>query len=558
MSKENQDLSNNEDLPEVAVERRRGLSIIWLIPVVAALIGGWLTYQTISEKGPRITIVFNTAEGLEAGKTKIKYKSVDVGEVEEIAFSDDLKGVIVTAALVKDAKPHLNENTRFWVVRPRIGAHGISGLNTLVSGAYIEVEPGSGNPRRKFQGLDRPPILRADAPGRKFVLAADKLGSLSPGSPIYFRGLEVGEILGHELTADQKNVHIHIYVKAPHHELVRKHTRFWNVSGINVSMDADGMQVNMTSLEAMLSGGIAFDIADRDGAPSKAGTVFPLFDSYDSMADSAYSEKIFYVAFFDGSVRGLSKGAPVEVQGIKVGSVTDIDIEIDDNTLDIRVPVTFQLEPERVPYINGDSDSDPREMVSALIQRGLRAQLQVGSLLTGQIYVDLIFRPDLPVKQAGLQTRYPEFPVVPSTMDEFRHSAAHFLAQIRNLPLQEIGENLLGTLQGTNRIINSSDMSAAIHAASESLQSLDRLVDNVDGQVIPTATSIRDTAAAASRTLAQAQSALTVLEEGSPVRTDLANTLEEAASAARSLRLLADFLERKPDALIYGKRGNRR
>ena len=558
MSKENQDLSNNEELPEVAVTRRRGLSIIWLIPVVAAIIGGWLTYQTISEKGPRITIAFKTAEGLEAGKTRIKYKSVDVGEVEEIAISDNLTEVIVTAVLIKDAKPHLNENTRFWVVRPRIGAQGISGLSTLVSGAYIEVEPGNGKPRRKFKGLNRPPILRADAPGRKFVLAADKLGSLSPGSPIYFRGLQVGEILGHELTVDKKTVHIHIYVKAPHHELVLKHTRFWNVSGMNVSMDADGMKVNMESLEALLRGGIAFDTADRGGAPSKADTVFPLFDSSDSMADSAYSEKIYYVAYFDGSVRGLSKGAPVEVQGIKVGSVTDIGIEIDDATLDIRVPVTFQLEPERVPYINGKGDTDPREVVSALIKRGLRAQLQTGSLLTGQIFMDLIFRPDLPVKQAGLQTRYPEFPVVPSTMDEFRQSAAQFLAQLRNLPLQEIGENLLGTVQGANRIINSSDMSAAVRAASQSLQSLDRLVGNVDGQVVSTATSIRDTATAASRTLVQAQNALTVLEEGSPVRTDLANTLEEAASAARSLRLLADFLERKPNALIYGKRGNRR
>jgi len=246
---------NPEALAEPIVGRKRRFSLVWLFPLVAAAIGAWLVFTTLQDQGPTISIQFKTAAGLEAGKTKIKHKNVELGMVESVALSDDLSHILVTAALQKEAEPHLRDDTRFWVVRPRLGVGGVSGLDTLVSGAYIELDPGSGEPRREFTGLESPPIVRSDEPGREFVLVADRLGSLSAGSPIYFRGLDVGEVLGYKLADDDSSLRIEVFIRAPHDALVRTNTRFWNASGVSITMDADGVKVATESIEALLAGG---------------------------------------------------------------------------------------------------------------------------------------------------------------------------------------------------------------------------------------------------------------------------------------------------------------
>lgn len=243
---------------EVTVNRPRGPSIVWLIPIIAVLIGSALAYKTITEKGPLVTISFKTADGLEAGKTKIKYKAVEVGLVESVAISDDLETVVAMARLDKEAERHLTAGTRFWVVRPHLGLTGISGLGTLVSGAYITVDPGEGAPQYAFTGVETPPVVRADLPGNKYVLTTSELGSVAPGSPVYYRDIRVGEVLNYELRDDEKTIDVHVFVESPHHRLVREGTRFFNVSGIDVSMTADGMQVRTASLVSLIAGGIAF------------------------------------------------------------------------------------------------------------------------------------------------------------------------------------------------------------------------------------------------------------------------------------------------------------
>ena len=319
-----------EDVPEVEVAARRGISIVWLIPLVAGAIAIWLGYTTLQEKGPTITITFANAEGLEAGKTKVKYKDVDVGLVDTVTISEDLSRIIVTASMAKGSDHYLNEGTKFWIVRPRIGAGGISGLGTLVSGAYVAVDPGEGKPTTSFTGLEEPPAINSDVAGRRFRLRAARLGSVSRGSPIYYHDIQVGQVLNYELADDQKSLDVDVFVTAPHDQLVRADSRFWNASGFDISLGTAGVDVSVESLQSLLAGGIAFDTPtiDRPGEQAAAGFVFPLFDNYRAVTEARYTEKVFYLVYFDGSVRGLRPGAPVEFRGMRVGSVTDVRLEI--------------------------------------------------------------------------------------------------------------------------------------------------------------------------------------------------------------------------------------
>ncbi len=249
MNAENTHEPDLSDLPQAVVQSKKQISIVWLIPIVAILIGGWLAYKGLSEKGPMVTITFESAEGLEAGKTQVKYKDVNIGEVASIRFSEDLSRVLVTAELVKEATPFLTENTQFWVVRPRVTASGVSGLGTLFSGAYIGMDPGKeGNSARRFEGLEIPPVVTTGMPGRNFLLQANSLGSLDFGAPVYYRQIQVGQVIGYQLDASGRSLSIKIFVNAPHDKLVRNNTRFWNASGLDLKLDADGIKLNTQSL----------------------------------------------------------------------------------------------------------------------------------------------------------------------------------------------------------------------------------------------------------------------------------------------------------------------
>ena len=556
MSNQFTDPSAFEDLPEVKVASRGGFSIVWIIPIVAAFVGGWLAYKTISEMGPTITITFRDGEGLEAGKTKIKYKAVDVGVVETVEISEDLSRVIVTAIMQKETEAHLTTNTKFWIVRPRVGFSGISGLETLVSGAYIDADPRPGDPTLEFMGLDDPPGVTAFDEGTQYQLIAENLGSCYPGAPVFLRGIKVGRILGHELAKDNQSVFIDIFIKAPYDYLVQNTSRFWQRSGIEASVGAEGIDVKVESLVSVIAGGVAFDtpiMAGGTGEPSKQGTRFELFDSYASIGEAKYVRKIPYLLHFDGSVRGLSEGAPVEMMGIKVGYVMDIAMKLDPKTLNFEVPVVIEIQPDRIltPDVLDALDQlnakEPYSVGRMLVEdHGLRAQLQTGSLLTGQLFVDLDFYPDLPKMTLNMDSKYPEIPTVPSTLDEFRRTATNVLEELRKLPLDKIAHELLETLKGTKHLANSPDLTEAVRTFSATLEDVQRFTYDVDQTVESLAKSTE-------KTLAAARAALEVADPNSPTAVNLANTLDELAAAARSIRVLADYLEQHPESLVHGK-----
>ena len=551
------------DVAEVELKPRRGFSIVWLIPLVAGAIAIWLAYKTISEQGPAFTVSFRTAEGLEAEKTKVKYKDVEVGLVERIRVSEDLATIIVTARLEKTAEKMLAETSRFWVVRPRLGAGGVSGLGTLVSGAYIEIDPGDGASASAFVGLEEAPVVRSDVPGTEYVLTAGRLGSLSAGSPIYFRGIDVGEVLGFDLAEDNGSVTIPIFVRAPYDRLVRDRSRFWNASGFDIELGADGVRVDTESVQAMLIGGLAFDTPPGGTAgPSAAGTVFPLYDSFAATTEAIYVEKVSFVMYFDGSVRGLSVGAPIEFRGIKVGQVRDVSIAFDAAAGEVRIPVTIDIEPQRIALAGSEQDAaaidrtERRTMIS-LVERGLRGQLRSGSLLTGQLVVSLDFHPDAPPAKLGLDSDPPEIPTVPSELDEITRSAEALLAKLAGLPLDALIDDLRSTVQATNKLVASPELQQSAVQLNRSLDSLQSLLANVEREVGPLTAGLRRTTTTANDVLRDAgaafRSADSLVGENAQLRFDLAELLAELTEMARSIRVLADYLEQNPDALLRGK-----
>jgi paraquat-inducible protein B len=554
------------DADEPVVRTSGGPSLVWLIPIVTALIGGWLIFHTLAEKGPLVTVTFRTAEGIEIGKTRVKYKSLDIGIVEGVQFSPDFSRVEVRARLSKEAGHFLRRDTRFWVVKPTLGVRGISGLSTLISGAYIEIEPGQGAPQTLFVGLEVPPVINADEAGKRITLMAKRLGSVDRGSLLHYQGIVAGEVLGYEMANDYRNVLIHAFVKAPFDRLVRSNTRFWSASGLDLSAGPDGVRVRTESIQALLFGGIAFDTPDAHDAGTEEidGLVFTLYDDYRSIREQAYTSKVRFVLFFDDSVRGLAVGAPVEFKGIKIGSVVDVKLEYDAKSAGFRIPVTVEVEPERVLERGEAMKKAPRDAFQALVKRGLRARLATGNLLTGQLYVDLDMHPNSPLKLASMRGGGggngggdPELPTMPANLEQMTLTVKGILERLEKVDFEAIGKDLQGTLRGTNTIANSRDLQKSLSELSAAMGSAKSLLAKVDARAEPLTANLDQTLTAAREALDKAKSTMsmvdTALSPDAPLHEGAGRLTHELAEAARALRSLVDMLERNPQSFIFGK-----
>lgn len=551
------------DADEPVVRAHGGPSLVWLIPILTALIGGWLIFHTLAEKGPLVTVTFRTAEGIEIGKTRVKYKSLDIGIVEGVQFSPDFSRVEVRARLSREAGHFLRRDTRFWVVKPTLGVRGISGLSTLISGAYIEIEPGQGAPQTLFVGLEVPPVINADEAGKRITLMAKRLGSIDRGSLLHYQGIVAGEVLGYEMANDYRNVLIHAFVKAPFDRLVRSNTRFWSASGIDLAAGPDGVRVRTESIQALLFGGIAFDTPDAHDAGTEEidGLVFTLHDDYRSIRDQAYTAKVRFVLFFEDSVRGLAVGAPVEFKGIKIGSVVDVRLEYDAKSAGFRIPVTVEVEPERVLERGEAMKKAPRDAFQALVKRGLRARLATGNLLTGQLYVDLDMHPNTPLKLASMRgggNAEPELPTVPANLEQMTVTVKGILERLERVDFEAIGRELQSTLKGANALANSPQLQSSLNDLSASLASAKSLLAKVDARAEPLTANLDQTLTAAREALEKAKTTMSVVDTAispdAPLHEGAGRLAHELSEAARALRSLVDMLERNPQSLIFGKR----
>ncbi|WP_431276565.1 intermembrane transport protein PqiB [Variovorax ureilyticus] len=522
--------------PAVAKRRNWLPSLIWLIPIVAALVGVTLVVRLLMERGPEIVLTFRTAEGLEAGKTAVKYKDVQIGTVQNIRLAHDRSHVRVLVQLKKEASGFTAKDTHFWVVRPRLDTSGISGLGTLLSGAYIGADPGmSEESSGEFTGLETPPIVTRDASGRQFLLRAHDVGSLDIGSPVYFRRIKVGQIAAFELDGDGRGVTLRVFINAPYDKFVGVNTRFWHASGFDVELNAGGLKVRTQSLATVLLGGIAFRSPDDVSGPvAQENTAFTLSDDETSAMKEPDGPSQTMLLYFNQSLRGLSPGAAVDFRGVVIGEVKSIGVEFDRNEREFKMPVVIQIYPDRLRRRSATSP-DPRftqlDRWQLLVSKGLRAQLRTGSLLTGQVYVAIDFFPEAPPVKLDTTRNPLELPTAPNSLDELQSQVSDIARKLNKVPFDEISGDLRKTIATLNRTLGSIE------------QLIKGLNDNVSPEMAAAVKDVRRTLGAAEKTIA----------DDSPLQQDLRQTLQEVTRAAGSLRVLTDYLERHPESLLRGK-----
>lgn len=535
----------NDNHPHLT--RVSNVSPIWIVPLLALMIAGWLALRSWQERGPEIQIVFDDAAGIAVAKTKVKFRDVVVGEVIDTRLSENFEKVTVYVEMDPQVNPLLTENTRFWVVSPRISIGGVSGLDTLLSGVYIEMDPGeAGSRNRRFEGLKEPPSIRSYQEGTQYTLRSEQLGSLDIGSTVYHRQVPVGEVTRYKLLPEAGRVEIRIFINSPYDDLIMSNTTFWNVSGFGFEFGADGLVADVESLSALMSGGLAFatppDI-DGDHTVAQAGAQFHLFADREAVAEGALTYSYPYLLKFSTSVRGLSIAAPVEFRGIQVGKVEHVGLEAGIAS-DREIDVVISIQPERINPDNAPTLGELNELFGTLSAEGMRAQLKTRSYLTGALYVDLV--PNHSRKSSDITqslTQQGDYLLLPTADSEYSRIARRLgdIAQgIAELPFESIGKNLDESLKGVADIMQDLSKARIVEDVDELLGGLNGSAKSLDEAII----GMRGTI----------ESIDSVVAPDSALQHRLTEMLEDVSDAADSLENLTDELARYPDALLRGKK----
>ena len=540
--------------PEIA---RNRLSYLWLLPIIALGIGLWLAYARLSQIGPNIHITFTSAEGLEAGKTKIRYKDLAVGTITSIDLSNDLKQIIVTAQMSRTAEPLLKKDSQFWIVKPQISASGVTGLGTIVSGNYIAVSPGKdAESANQFAGLDEAPQIQSTEEGLRVRLITDSASGVNVGTAIYYRGISVGQIEQIRFSERYDNLYLTAFIHAPYDRLITNNTKFWNISGFNFNMGAEGASLEVESLEALVRGGITFSTPttlNTNETPASPGTVYTLFDNERASTERTGFEKEYYVIYFDDTTRGLHQGAPVYFSGMNIGEVIDIRLLYDETKNTAVTPVLIALEPDRIDRVNRQEKRD-RNLIADLVKHGLQATLETGSLITGDKIITLKQYPD--DIRALSKDAYSNYPVLPSragSISQLTDDISTIVANVKKLPLEEIANN-------------TKEATAALKSAlaTPSVKTLGVSLDKTLKQLDKTLLSVQKAGDSTDKALAQLDKQIKTL--GKQLEQTLYNigpesnltyTLQETLKTVqRSMKSINDVMRKiddKPNVLIMGE-----
>lgn len=546
--------------PRRAGVRRTRFSVIWLIPIIAVAIAAWLAWRSFADRGPDITVTFDTASGLTAGQTQVKNKAVTLGTVQDIDLTPDMRRVIVHIRMNADSGNILTEHTRFWVVRPRINGASITGLETLLSGAYIGIDPGEpgGRYQTSFTGLETAPGIRSDQPGSTFMLVTPTLGSIGEGAPVFFRDMAVGEVLGHTMPPGGEGpIMVQVFIRSPYDHYLRTDTRFWNVSGVQVGLGAGGLKVQLTSLQALFSGGVAFGLPSRrqnvDAPRAPADSLFKLYASQADADNARYHQRVKVATYLDSSVKGLAAGAQVAMFGIQVGSVTEVALKVDENTATARVRVAMELEPERVLNTLSAKEAGRNDLLRAFVEKGMRASVGSASFLTGESLIDLNFVKNAKPASVTYEGDVIVIPSQPGGFDGIMASAATTMDKVAAMPLTQIGEHVNDLLAHADQTIASPDVKKSLVALRESLQHMSQLAQHADDGMKPLLKRLPEMSAALENTLHSAQAVLSSYGGDTDFHRDLQGMVVQMEQAMRSVRFLVDYLNHHPNALIMGR-----
>jgi paraquat-inducible protein B len=522
---------------QAKISQGRSFSGIWIIPLIALLLGVYMVVHTWLTEGPTITVAFSNASGLTEGKTKIKYRSVDMGVVEEVRLNDNFDGVVATIKLDRQTLPLLRDDTRFWVVTARVGMGNISGLDTLLSGAYIQLAPGTGKQgQRDFVALEQPPLTPTGAPGLRLKLISERAASVSAGDAVLYNHYKVGRVESMTFDPRDRKAHYTLFIDAPYHELVDSQSRFWDVSGISMSAGADGFKLETGSMDTVLLGGVAFGLPPgmTKGEPVEHNTEFELYSSYDDILKNPFHFGTYYVVSFSQSIKGLSAGAPVEYRGIPLGRVERIllkesieyNIEQGIEGQGADVPILIYLEPGRLAL--SDSKSSIEGLHTAIrfgVDNGMRASLETGSLLTGAKYVSIDYFEGAEEAAIGSFLDYPTIPTIETGLGQIEQKLTAVLDKINALPLDD-------TVSSAN---------AAIATLNETLDSLHKILESQSTQQLPQQLDA---------TLQELQTTLSGLSPNSEAYQSINSSLQRLNRTIGNLESLTRTLSGQPNAAV--------
>ncbi|MEL4073313.1 MlaD family protein [Ochrobactrum sp. GPK 3] len=549
------------DLATSRISPPRRFSPIWVIPVLAAAIALYLGWSSLSQKGPLITISLRTAEGLEPGKTQIRYKAIVFGHVKTISLSPDGTHVVATAEMTKQAEPLLRLNTSFWVVQPRLSASsGISGLSTIVSGVYIELDPGKGGETMSdFVALDTPPVVLTGEAGTEFSLITEQIGSISAGSPIFYRGLQVGQVLGYHTSNLAEGVTVRAFVQAPYDDQVQTNTNFWNASGVSLTTGPQGFRFQLDSIQALLAGGIAFDTLSGTSVKKRAapGTTFRLYRDQTSADEAKYTLRLKYLVYFDSSVGGLAPGSNVEWHGLKIGRVVDVRLQYDVAKNILRAPVLIEIEPQRAELVGVTGAIDPEVALKSAVSKGLRAQLKTSNYLTGQSVVALEMEPNAKKEELGKGDTYPVIPTDPNQFDSALRSVNDVLDRISKMPLDKLTIQATDTLKSFQDLAVAPELKQSMTSLASTLTAANELVTQTKTDLRPLLKNLGPALDTAQQTMKRINTGVGSFEQGygnlSSFKREITRLISQLDDTMRSIRVVSDYLAQHPEALIRGK-----
>lgn len=520
---------NEYVLPEADIAKKSRFSLIWLIPLLAALIGSWLAFKFYTEQGTMVIINFEQASGIEARKTPVKYKDVEVGMVRKVSLSPDLKTVRVQVEIYPDMESNLGPDTLFWTVTPRITLRGVSGLETLLSGVNIGMEPGSaGNAKYEYAGLNQQPNINNQSAGQSVVLNADRLGSLDIGSPIYYRQIQVGEVMGYSLNSDNQKVDIDAFIFAPYHEKIRTNSKFWNASGFELDISTLGVTARLESLTSLLIGGIAFETNFKEvGYPLTGKSAFKLYDGFKrAHQDTAIENKLMYTLYFDDTLHGLVKGADVKLQGIKMGQVENISLSQNHSSGTIRSQVKIALYVDRLS--SSGSRLEAEKLLQALVEQGIRAQLTTISIVTGAQYIAMV--------RDSSQLNFQTLGRLDGGSDVIFPNIAAKTSLI-NFDPSTVTKELNTAIRSANSLLSSGDVKNALKSLASTMNSIDMITaelsrQGVSGEVMELLKEANKTASGLTLALADARGMMQNAGRAATSLSGSVNLLQKDASKA--------------------------
>lgn len=502
-----------------------GVSLVWLVPILALLVTLAIAWNSYANRGRIVKVEFADATGITPGETVLKFREITVGQVEGVTFTEDLQNVVLDIRVDQDVAPYIDSDAQFWIVRPEVTAQGVTRLDTVLTGAFIEGywNASKDEPQDRFVGLDRAPLTREDAKGTWTILSLGTAEGVSEGAPVLFRGLEVGRLENLRLSDEDESVIADMFIEAPHDQRLTSATVFWDISGFSVSLGAQGVALNVNSLSTLVQGGVEFATLTSGGSPVEAGHVFRLQPDEDAARNSLFTGddvgELRFTVLVDDAVSGLEQGADVKYQGLTVGRVTDLSVNVapsdDGGPAVVRQQVAIALSPTRLGLEAEATTESVEQFLAGEVERGLRARVASAGLLGTSLMIELVELPDSAPAAMDLEAEpYPVIPSVEGDLTDFSATAQGFLTRIGDLPIEEV-----------------------LKSASDMMNSITAIASSQETRAIPE--TLRSTIEEAEATMTELRAVAEQLNE-QEVATSLRTALDNAAKAADAVVVAAE------------------